>query len=156
MDNRLLLTPSINTPSSPSPTSSGVSDSEDGYSVYSLTPHLDFGPPHTSRLRAVLSSCLSNSLAHEVLDHDALHRKFSGRIGLDRRLYRDGGAFNHTKALSMFLSLASDRGSVLRDKTDVKDIRRDEKGHVVISCGKGEVFRGGSTSSWRRMDEDAG
>ncbi|KAI4376230.1 hypothetical protein MLD38_014015 [Melastoma candidum] len=123
-----------------------LSESEAGYSVYTQTPHLDIGPADSSSLRAVLSSCLSNSLPHQVLDPDALHRKFSGRIGLPEGWIavctEMGGVIKPTKAVSMFLSLASARGAVLRDKTEVKGIRRDEKGGVIVCCDKGEEFRG--------------
>lgn len=52
-----------------------------------------------------------------------------------------GGVIKPTKAVSMFQALAFQKGAVLRDDMEVKEIRRDEvKGGIVVCTTRGDKF----------------
>jgi sarcosine oxidase / L-pipecolate oxidase len=52
------------------------------------------------------------------------------------------GVLNATKAVAMIQALAVKKGAMIRDNTEVVDIRNGEKGGVVVRTSAGEEFRG--------------
>ncbi|KAL3747930.1 hypothetical protein ACJRO7_016708 [Eucalyptus globulus] len=122
-------------------------ESEAGYKVYTSTPQLDMGPANDASLKAVIASCQKNSFSFQILDHDEVASKFSGRLSIPENwiavLTELGGVIKPTKAVSMFQALAFRRGAVLKDNMEVKDIKRDEvRGGMVVYIATGDKFWG--------------
>ncbi|KAF8392814.1 hypothetical protein HHK36_021051 [Tetracentron sinense] len=122
-------------------------ESEIGYQVYFKTPHFDMGLPENKSLRSVIASCQLNSIPHRILDHQQVSEQFAGRFKLPENwvgLYTElGGVIKPTKAVSMFQTLAFQRGAVLRDNKEVKEIKRDEeKAGIWVCTSNGERFWG--------------
>lgn len=122
-------------------------EAEIGYRVYTKTRHLDMGPLSNKSFQCVIENCKSGSLPYSILDHQQVYEEFQGRfklredwVGLVTQL---GGVLKPTKAVSMFQTLAIQRGAVLRDKMEVKEIKTDkETGGVCVFTGSGNVFSG--------------
>ncbi|KAF9612968.1 hypothetical protein IFM89_004671 [Coptis chinensis] len=122
-------------------------EAEIGYKVYTKTQHFDMGPTNNKSLQCVIESCKSNSLPYSVLDHHQVFEQFKGKFELPENwvgvLTPLGGVIKPTKAVSMFQTLAIQRGAVLRDKTVVIDIKKDnEKGGVCVFTSNGSMFFG--------------
>ncbi|CAK9141598.1 unnamed protein product [Ilex paraguariensis] len=122
-------------------------ESEIGYKVYFKSPQFDMGLSDDKSLRAVIASCRKNSIPHRVLDQRQVHEEFSGRIQLAENwvgvLSDLGGVIKPTKAVSMFQTLALKNGAVLRDNTEVFDIKKDDVRDGVFVCTRnGECFWG--------------
>ncbi|CAN1341504.1 Probable sarcosine oxidase [Linum perenne] len=118
-------------------------ESEIGYKVYFKSPHLDMGPADDESLLAIISSCRKNSIGCRVLDKRQLEEEFSGRVKIPEDwigVCTDlGGVIKPTKAVSMFQTLAFQRGAVLRDRTEVKGIVKDEeRGGIRVLIGDGD------------------
>ncbi|CAK7354138.1 unnamed protein product [Dovyalis caffra] len=121
--------------------------SEIGYKVYFKSQQFDMGPSDNKSLRSVISSCEKKCLSYRVLDSQQVADRFSGRVSIPENwvgvLAEIGGVIKPTKAVSMFQALAFQKGAVLRDNMEVKDIVRDEvKGGVNVVTGNGEKFWG--------------
>ncbi|CAN0860188.1 Probable sarcosine oxidase [Linum grandiflorum] len=122
-------------------------ESEIGYKVYFKSPHLDMGPAGHKSLLGIISSCSKNSIGCRVLDQRQVEEEFAGRvripedwIGIRTDL---GGVIKPTKAVSMFQTLAFQKGAVLRDHTEVKGILKNEESgggvRVLIGDEGGEI-----------------
>jgi sarcosine oxidase / L-pipecolate oxidase len=97
--------------------------------------------------------CISDSWTVPTLleRFDLLHHLGSSH-GASRTIRElGGGVLNTTKAVAMFQALAVKKGAMIRDNTEVVDIRKGEKGGVVVRTSAGEEFRGAKC-----MDERAG
>ncbi|CAL1353007.1 unnamed protein product [Linum trigynum] len=124
-------------------------ESEIGYKVYFKAPHFDLGPSNSQSLRALIASCGKRSVGCRVLDPREVEEEFAGRfklpedwIGVCTEL---GGVIKPTKAVAMFQALAIQNGAVLRDRTEVKGIVKDnEKGGIRVLIGDG----GGGEEIW--------
>lgn len=119
--------------------------SEIGFKVYFKAQQLDMGPSDNEDLLSIFSSCQKNSVPYEILDHQEVAEKFSGKIDIPENwigIYTQlGGVIKATKAVSMFQALACRKGAILRDNIEVKGIVKDaEKGGVWISASNGEKF----------------
>ncbi|KAF8036942.1 hypothetical protein BT93_C2618 [Corymbia citriodora subsp. variegata] len=122
-------------------------EAEAGYRVYTSTPHLDMGPANDVSLQAVIAICLKNSFSVQVLNQRAVADRFSGRLSIPKdwiAVYTEfGGIIKPTKAVSMFQALAFQRGAVLKDNMEVKDIKTDEvRGGIVVYTAMGDKFWG--------------
>ncbi|CAI0376416.1 unnamed protein product [Linum tenue] len=121
-------------------------ESEIGYRVYFKCPNFDMGPAENKSLRAIISSCRERSIDCRVLDHRQVDEEFDGRI----RIPEDwigvctelGGVIKPTKAVSMFQTLAFRNGAVLRDRTEVNEIVKDDVNGGVLVVGEGGKFWG--------------
>ncbi|KAI3977924.1 hypothetical protein MKX01_036764 [Papaver californicum] len=122
-------------------------EAEIGYRVYFKSRHLDMGVASDKSLRAVITSCESNSIPHRVLNREQVIHEFSGVfeipdswIGLSTDL---GGVLKSTKAVSMFQTLAVKNGAVLKDYMEVNGIKRDnERGGIRVCTKNGSKFWG--------------
>jgi sarcosine oxidase/L-pipecolate oxidase len=105
------------------------SESQIGYKVYFKAKHLDIGDSHDKNIRGIIQTCHKYSVSHQVLDRRQVAEKFSGRLDIPENwiavFTEYGGVIKPTKAVSMFQALAFQRGAVLRDCMEVKDIKRD-------------------------------
>ncbi|GMN39851.1 hypothetical protein TIFTF001_009085 [Ficus carica] len=121
-------------------------ESEVGYQVCFKSRQLDMGPAGSKTLRAVISTCRKHSLAFHEMDSRKIRDEFSCRIQIPDNWTaistEHGGVIKPTKAVGMFQTLAFKNGAVLRDNTEVKDIKRGENGGVLVVAANGEVFRG--------------
>ncbi|KAK9274200.1 hypothetical protein L1049_019014 [Liquidambar formosana] len=113
-------------------------ESEIGYKVYFNASQFDMGPPDQKSLHALIANCQSNSLPYRILNRREVSQKFSGTfdmpenwIGLSTEL---GGVIKPTKAVSMFQTLALQKGAILRDYMEVSDIKRDEVTSGILVC----------------------
>ncbi|KAJ6434771.1 hypothetical protein OIU84_000078 [Salix udensis] len=121
--------------------------SEIGYKVYFKAQQFDMGPSDNKSLLAVISSCEKKSLPYQVLHGQQVADRFSGRITVPESwvgvLTEVGGVIKPTKAVSMFQALAFQKGAVLRDNMEVKNIVKDEvRGGVNVVVADGEKFWG--------------
>ncbi|XP_043712231.1 probable sarcosine oxidase [Telopea speciosissima] len=121
--------------------------SEIGYRVYFKTPHFDVGPADDKSLQSVITSCQAKSIPHCILDRRQVAEKFSGKFNLPENwigLWTElGGVIKPTKAVSMFQTLAIQRGAVLRDYMEVKEIKRDDvKGDILVITSNGDKYWG--------------
>ncbi|XP_041019415.1 probable sarcosine oxidase [Juglans microcarpa x Juglans regia] len=122
-------------------------ESEIGYKVYFKARHLDMGASDDKSVRGIIDTCIKHSVPHEVLDPRLLAEKFSGMFNIPENcvgVSNDyGGVIKPTKAVSMFQTLALQKGAVLRDCMEVKDIRKDGvKGGIWVYTSNGEKFWG--------------
>ncbi|EXC32739.1 putative sarcosine oxidase [Morus notabilis] len=121
-------------------------ESEIGYRVYFKARQLDMGPSDSRTLRAVISTCQKHSIPYRELDGPKLHDEFSGRVQIPENWSaistEYGGVIKPTKAVCMLQTLAFTNGAVLRDNTEVTEIKRDENGGVLVVTANGEVFKG--------------
>ncbi|XP_062165244.1 probable sarcosine oxidase [Alnus glutinosa] len=122
-------------------------ESQIGYKVYFKAGHLDMGDSHNKSMRGIINTCRKHSVSHEVLDRRQLADKFSGRFNIPEdwiAVFTEyGGVIKATKAVSMFQALAFQKGVVLRDCMEVKDIRKEGvKGGVWIYTSNGEKYWG--------------
>ncbi|XP_072983330.1 probable sarcosine oxidase [Typha latifolia] len=127
-------------------------ESEAGYRVLTKTRHLVVGPAADCSLQAVIA----NSTAR-VIDRTEVDDLFSGSFRLPDGwigISETGGVIKPTKAVAMFQTLALKRGAVLKDHTEVKEIKKDEAGGVLITTANGHIFRGAkcvvTVGSWTR------
>ncbi|KAG6739140.1 hypothetical protein POTOM_056726 [Populus tomentosa] len=121
--------------------------SEIGYKVYFKAQQFDMGPSDNKSLLSVISNCERKSLPHQVLDGQQVADRFSGRINIPESwvgvLTEVGGVIKPTKAVSMFQALAFQKGAVLRDNMEVKNIVKDEaRGGVNVVVANGEEYWG--------------
>ncbi|XP_043697891.1 probable sarcosine oxidase [Telopea speciosissima] len=121
--------------------------SEIGYRVYFKTPHFDLGPADNKNLQAVITCCQENSIPHSILDTQQVAERFSGKFNLPENwvglLTELGGVIKPTKAVSMFQTLAIQRGAVLRDNKEVKEIKKDDvRGGILVITENGEMYWG--------------
>ncbi|KAL5699601.1 hypothetical protein ACHQM5_030481 [Ranunculus cassubicifolius] len=121
-------------------------EAEIGYKVYTKTQQFDMGPVDDKSLQSVIRNCQTTSFPHTVLDHHQVFEQFGGRINLPENwvglLTQLGGVIKPTKAVSMFQTLALQRGAVLKDKTEVSEITKDnEGGGICIVTSDGSKFR---------------
>ncbi|KAG6643932.1 probable sarcosine oxidase [Carya illinoinensis] len=122
-------------------------ESEIGYKVYFKAQHLEMGASDNECLRETINTCHKHSIPHEILDSRQVAEKFSGAFDIPGNFLgvfsEYGGVIKPTKAVSMFQTLALQKGAVLRDCMEVKDIRKDSvKGGVWIHTSNGEKFWG--------------
>ncbi|PIA43726.1 hypothetical protein AQUCO_01800051v1 [Aquilegia coerulea] len=122
-------------------------ESEIGYQVYIKTPQFDMGPKNNKSLQCVIENCKSSSLPCSVLDNKQVSEQFNGSFELPENwvglLTQLGGVLKPTKAVSMFQTLALQKGATLRDNMEVIDIKMDyEMGGVYVSTSNGSMFRG--------------
>ncbi|KAL1294548.1 hypothetical protein HN51_055329 [Arachis hypogaea] len=117
-----------------------------GYNVYFPAHQLDMGHAHDHTLLKILENCSNHGIPHEVLNRCQLAEKFSGRIDFPDDsigiLNEFGGVIKATKAVAMFQTLAHKNGAVLKDNKEITDIKKDERGVVVVSASNNETFRG--------------
>ncbi|KAH8504042.1 hypothetical protein H0E87_011618 [Populus deltoides] len=104
-------------------------------------------PSDNKSLLSIISSCEKKSIPYRVLDRQQVSDRFSGMINLPEDwfgvLTDVGGVIKPTKAVSMFQALAFQRGAVLRDNMEVKNVVKDEvKGGVNVETADGEKFWG--------------
>ncbi|OIV97777.1 hypothetical protein TanjilG_12534 [Lupinus angustifolius] len=115
-----------------------------GFKVYYKAHHFDMAPHNDPTLLAVIDNCRKHNIKHQILRRDQVAEKFSGRFNIPENWTgvsnEFGGVIKPSKAVSMFQTLAFKNGAVLRDNTEVIDIKR-EKG-VVVFTARGEKFRG--------------
>ncbi|PON73054.1 Sarcosine oxidase, monomeric [Parasponia andersonii] len=115
-------------------------ESEIGYKVCFKAHQFDMGPAHSKSLRAVIASCRKNSLPHKALDAQQVAHQFSGRIRIPEDwvgVYCEmGGVIKPTKAVSMFQTLALQNGAVLRDNSEVTEIKSLKNGGVLVTTGR--------------------
>ncbi|KAM6547862.1 hypothetical protein CsatB_019538 [Cannabis sativa] len=122
--------------------------SEIGYKVYYKAHQFDMGPSDSESLNAIIASCRKKSLPHRVLNSQQVAQQFSGRIQIPENwvgLYLDkGGVIKPSKAVSMFQTLALKNGAVLKDNSEVKEIKKTggENDGVLVVTASGESFRG--------------
>ncbi|KAF5186089.1 Sarcosine oxidase protein [Thalictrum thalictroides] len=124
-------------------------ESEIGYQVYIKAPQFDMGPSNNKSLQCLIQNCKSNSLSYSVLDPKQVSEQFKGRFELPENwvgvLTQLGGVIKPTKAVSMFQTLAFQKGATLRDNMKVIDIKKDtadENGGVCVFTSNGSMFRG--------------
>ncbi|KAL3818416.1 hypothetical protein ACJIZ3_004321 [Penstemon smallii] len=123
-------------------------ESEIGYKVYFKTTQLDIGPSNNKSLLAVVNSCRKNSVPIRVLDPEQAVEEFAGKFQLPEDWIgvatEHGGVIKPTKAVSMFQTLALRHGAVLKDRTQVVDVKKEENGNavVLVSTKNGYKFRG--------------
>lgn len=118
-----------------------------GYKVYYEAHHFDMGHVDDPDFLAVIANCRKYSVPHQILRPDQVAEKFSGRfsipddwLGMSHAL---GGVIKPTKATAMYQALAQKYGAVLRDNTEVVDIKRDnQNGGVMVVTAGGESFWG--------------
>ncbi|KAL1341896.1 hypothetical protein HN51_028464 [Arachis hypogaea] len=117
-----------------------------GYNVYFPAHQLDMGQAHDHTLLKILENCSNHGIPHEVLNRCQLADKFSGRIDFPDDsigiLNEFGGVIKATKAVAMFQTLAHKNGAVLKDNKEITDIKKDERGVVVVSASNNETFCG--------------
>lgn len=120
--------------------------SEVGYKVYYKTPQFDMGPSDDKSLRCVIANCESYSMPCRVLDPAQVSDHFSGKMAIPENwigvLTELGGVIKPTKAVSMFQTLAFQNGAVLMDNMEVKDIKKDDGGGIVVHTSNGAKFCG--------------
>uniref|UniRef100_A0A803QPD4 FAD dependent oxidoreductase domain-containing protein n=1 Tax=Cannabis sativa TaxID=3483 RepID=A0A803QPD4_CANSA len=122
--------------------------SEIGYKVYYKAHQFDMGPSDSESLKAIIAICRKKSLPHRVLNSQQVAQQFSGRIQIPENwvgLYLDkGGVIKPSKAVSMFQTLALKNGAVLKDNSEVKEIKKTggENDGVLVVTASGESFRG--------------
>ncbi|OEL27062.1 putative sarcosine oxidase [Dichanthelium oligosanthes] len=114
-------------------------EAEAGYRVLTPAPQLSMGP----RSNASLLSAIKSAGAEEV----DLAAKWGGAFRVPDGWVtavseHGGGVLNATKAVAMFQALAVKKGAVVRDKTEVVDIRTGPEGGVVVTTSTGEEFHG--------------
>ncbi|KAK6927716.1 FAD dependent oxidoreductase [Dillenia turbinata] len=120
-------------------------ESEIGYRVLYKAQQFDMGPAEDKCLQAVIANCRSESIPHQVLNRHQVSEKFPGElpenwIGVWSEL---GGVIKPSKAVSMFQTLAIQRGAVLKDNSKVSDIRRDgASGEILVATANGKSFLG--------------
>lgn len=122
-------------------------ESEIGYKVLFKARHLDLGSSDDKCLRNVIETCHKHSVPHAVLDHQQVAEKFAGSFDIPENCVgvftEYGGVIKPTKAVSMFQTLAFQKGAVLRDCMEVKDIRKDGvRGGIWVHTSNGEKFWG--------------
>ncbi|KAI4316203.1 hypothetical protein L6164_024206 [Bauhinia variegata] len=122
-------------------------EAEIGYKVYFKANHFDMGSDDDSNLLAIIDNCRRYSVPHQILRRHEVTEKFSGRIDIPDNWIgvsnEFGGVIKPTKAVAMFQALAHKNGAVLRDNTEVTDIKRDNvRGGVVVSTADGGSFWG--------------
>ncbi|KAE8056516.1 hypothetical protein FH972_013284 [Carpinus fangiana] len=123
-------------------------ESQIGYKVYFKAEHLDMGDSHNKYIRGIIQTCHKYSVSHQILNRRQVAEKFSGRFDIPENwiavFTEYGGVIKPTKAVSMFQALAFQRGAVLRDCMEVKDIKKDDgvKGGVWVHTSNGEKFWG--------------
>ncbi|XP_062112271.1 probable sarcosine oxidase [Humulus lupulus] len=123
-------------------------ESEIGYKVYFKAHQFDMGPSDSKILRAVIASYRRKSLPHRALNSQQVAEQFSGRIQIPENwvgVYSDkGGVIKPSKAVSMFQTLALKNGAVLKDNSEVKEIKKigGENDGVLVTIASGESFRG--------------
>ncbi|XP_072979058.1 probable sarcosine oxidase [Typha angustifolia] len=132
-------------------------ESEAGYRVITETRHLDVGPAADCSLQAVIANSTAAAAAR-VIDRAEVDDIFSGTfrlpdgwIGVSTEV---GGVIRPTKAVAMFQTLALKRGAILKDHTEVNEIKKDETGGVLVKTANGHVFRGAkcvvTVGSWAK------
>ncbi|KAK7351440.1 hypothetical protein VNO77_10912 [Canavalia gladiata] len=119
-----------------------------GYQVYFKAHHFDMGPSHDPTMRSLFQYCRQMGIPFELLSRHQVADKFSGRFDIPDDwvgLWNEhGGVIKPTKAVAMFQTLAYKNGAVLRDNTEVIDIKKEDKKKegVVVFTASGEKFRG--------------
>ncbi|KAK6912446.1 FAD dependent oxidoreductase [Dillenia turbinata] len=122
-------------------------ESEIGYQVLYKAHQFDMGPADDKSLQAVIANCRSQLIPHQVLNRHQVSEKFSGQFELPENwigLWSElGGVIKPTKAVSMFQTLAIQRGAVLKDNSEVCEIRRDDvSGEILVGTANGNRFLG--------------
>lgn len=123
-------------------------EEEIGYKVYFKTSHLDMGPTNSKFLLAAIDSCRKNSIPVRVLDPSEVSDEFDGKFRLPEGwigvVTPQGGVIRASKAVAMYQTLGVQNGAVLRDNTEVVDIRKDQSTGeiVVVTSGGGELRAG--------------
>ncbi|KAL3688596.1 hypothetical protein R1sor_014905 [Riccia sorocarpa] len=112
-----------------------------GYTVYTKTGQLDFGPRDNPSLGALIATLQKFSIDHEILTPDHVSSRFP-MVQIPAHwvaVYtQQGGVLRASKAVSMFLSLAAKHGATLRDQTKVLDVKSEVDG-VTITTSRGSV-----------------
>ncbi|KAL0337617.1 UNVERIFIED_CONTAM: putative sarcosine oxidase [Sesamum calycinum] len=121
-------------------------EAEIGYKVYFKTSHLDMGPSDSQFLQAAIDSCQKNSIPVRVLDRTQVFEEFSGKFQLPEgwigMVTPQGGIIKATKAVAMFQTLGVQNGAVLKDNTEVVDIKKDQStGEIVVFTRADEKLR---------------
>ncbi|XVE97276.1 hypothetical protein REPUB_Repub03eG0006100 [Reevesia pubescens] len=121
--------------------------SEIGFRVYFKAQHFDMGPADAKSLLSVIATCRKNAIPHQLLSHQQVTERFSGRIDIPEDWIgvccEHGGVIKPTKAVSMFQMLAFKNGAFLRDNVEVNSITKDGlRGGVIVSSSNGERFWG--------------
>lgn len=134
-------------------------EAESGYRVLTKTTHLDFGSANNPALQSIIRNCSTSSLAPIVFDGEsALADQFSGAFRLPLGFLAVstalGGVINPTKAVAMFQSLAIRHGAMIKDRTEVSEIKRDGADIILVSTADGRRFRGNkcvvTAGAWSR------
>ncbi|KAJ1420118.1 Sarcosine oxidase, monomeric [Sesbania bispinosa] len=117
-----------------------------GYKVYFKAHHFDMAPSDDPTILAVIDNCRKHGIPHQILHRDQVAEQFSGRIDIPENWVglsnEHGGVIKPTKAVAMFQTLAYNHGAVLKDNTEVTDIKKEDKEGVVVFTANGETFRG--------------
>ncbi|KAJ7966037.1 putative Sarcosine oxidase [Quillaja saponaria] len=116
-----------------------------GYKVYFKANQFDIGPSDDNILHAIIDNCRKHSIPHEVLNWSQVTEKFSGRFNIPENWLgvtsEFGGVIKPTKAVSMFQTLALQKGAILRDNMEVVDIKKDEdRQGILVFTANGEKF----------------
>ncbi|CAI9109362.1 OLC1v1009173C1 [Oldenlandia corymbosa var. corymbosa] len=123
-------------------------EAEVGYKVYFKTPQFDLGPKDSKSLQSVISCCRKNSIPARILDHDEVIKEGWGKFQLSDEdwigvVNEHGGVIRPTKAVSMFQTLAFKYGALLKDNSEVVDIKRDDSnGGILVRTKDNQTFRG--------------
>lgn len=120
---------------------------EIGYKVYFKTSQFDMGPSDNKALQAVIASCHIRSIPVRILDHSQVNQEFLGKFQMPEDwigvLTEHGGVIKPSKAVSMFQALAIKNGAILRDNTEVVDLKNNDRGGGVLVCTRdNEKFLG--------------
>ncbi|KAF8676746.1 hypothetical protein HU200_046861 [Digitaria exilis] len=106
-------------------------EAESGYRVLTPAPQLSMGPRSNALLLAAIRSAGAEEVDFRVPDGWVTAASEHG-----------GGVLNATNAVAMLQALATKKGAVVRDKTEIVDIRKGPEGGVVVATSAGEEFHG--------------
>jgi len=104
--------------------------------LLTITGVLQIGAPDSTVVSGVLESCRLHGIAHELLDADAVHRRFPAfgmRPGDAAVFEPEGGFLRPERAITAALKLAGADGAVLRFNERVTAIEPDDGGVTIVS-----------------------
>lgn len=116
-----------------------------GLKLLHVTGSLDLAPEGAGPVESSLQSCLDHGLAHEVLDHTEIMRRFpafhlpAGHTGLWQP---DGGFVASEKAIYAHVGLAQSRGAEIRTNEPMLDWSPTADGGVTVRTERGTYSAG--------------
>ena len=118
---------------------------EVGEQLLHITGSIDAGPEQSEVFAGSVRSCIEHDLAHTVLDHAELARRFPGyRLpeGHYALFQEEGGFLLSERCIVAHVTAAQSRGAVVRARERVLDWRADSDG-VAVRTDRGS-YRAGS------------